>query len=144
MRRDPRRDPADQKRCCCGSEQPLVLILLPASLNLLDTWPRRNTTAAMTARAMRATRRMYSTMLAPRSSFVNLACSQVRNTNRFIYWPLLESTPYGSWERAGRPQEQLSAGSSGRLSTLRANPAQVASVTPMLVWLVGLRCCWWG
>src|SRR5213083_623368 len=38
----------------------------------------------MTARAMSATRRMYSTMLAPRSVFVYLADNQVRTTNRFI------------------------------------------------------------
>src|SRR6478672_11061440 len=63
---------------------PLVLSLLPASLNLLCTWPRRNTTAAITARAMRATRRMYSTMLAPRSSLENLAWSHVFRTKRFM------------------------------------------------------------
>src|SRR5439155_11766056 len=64
-----------------------LLRRLPASLNLLDTWPRRKTTAAITARAMRATSRMYSTRLAPRSFFPKRAWSQVRNTNRFI--PLL-------------------------------------------------------
>src|SRR5438094_978784 len=38
----------------------------------------------MTARAMRATRRMYSTIDAPRSSLANFASSHVRKTNRFI------------------------------------------------------------
>src|SRR3954469_17534871 len=56
----------------------------PASLNLLFTWSLRNTTAAITARAMRATRRMYSTIDAPRSSLANFASSHVRNTNRFM------------------------------------------------------------
>ena len=43
------------------------------------------TTAAMTAMAIeRPTSRMYSTMLAPCSSSVNLAWSQLRSTNRFI------------------------------------------------------------
>src|SRR5437588_9688847 len=38
---------------------------------------------------MSATRRMYSTMLAPRSVAVNLAWSHVRTTNRFMDLPLL-------------------------------------------------------
>ena len=45
----------------------------------------------MTARAMSATRRMYSTMLAPRSVAVNLAWSHVRRTNRFMVLPLLST-----------------------------------------------------
>ena len=69
--------------------RPELLSLLPASLNLLLTWFFRNTTAAMTASAMRATRRMYSTIEAPFSSLANFAWSQVRVTNRFIDLPLL-------------------------------------------------------
>src|SRR5262245_29491031 len=42
------------------------------------------TTAAMTARAMRATRRMYSTKLAPCSSLAIFAWSHVLSTNRFM------------------------------------------------------------
>src|SRR5262249_36794361 len=57
----------------------------PASLNLPFTWSLRNTTAAITARAMRATRRMYSTIDAPFSSFANFASSHVRNTKRFMW-----------------------------------------------------------
>ena len=72
---------------------PLLLSLLPASLNLLCTWPRRNTTAAITASAMRATRRMYSTMLAPRSSLENLAWSHVFKTNRFMLAPSFVPDP---------------------------------------------------
>src|SRR6476469_4243048 len=72
---------------------PLVLSLLPASLKLLCTWPRRNTKAAITASAMRATRRMYSTMLAPRSSLENLAWSHVFKTNRFMLAPSFVSDP---------------------------------------------------
>src|SRR6185437_10329393 len=56
----------------------------PASLNLPLTWSLRNTTAAITASAIRATRRMYSTIEAPRSSLANFASNQVRNTNRFM------------------------------------------------------------
>src|SRR4051794_5885921 len=65
---------------CGGSAQPELDSLLPASLNLPFTWSLRNTTAAMTARAMSATRRMYSTIEAPRSSLANFASSHVRNT----------------------------------------------------------------
>src|SRR3954465_1494985 len=48
----------------------------------------------MTASAMRATRRMYSTMLAPRSVLVNRAWSQVRTMNkRFILFAPLSCQP---------------------------------------------------
>src|SRR4029078_6002098 len=56
----------------------------PASLNLPLTWSFRKTTAAITASAISATRRMYSTIDAPFSSLANFASSHVRNTNRFI------------------------------------------------------------
>src|SRR5436853_269132 len=76
-------------------QEPELLSLLPASLNLLLTWFFRNTTAAMTASAMRATRRMYSTIEAPFSSLANFAWSQVRVMNRFMGWlPLLGSEPH--------------------------------------------------
>src|SRR3954453_22147874 len=102
---------------------PLVLSLLPASLNLLCTWPRRNTTAAITARAMRATRRMYSTMLAPRSSCESLAWSHVFTTNRFMRVP---SWRCGAWLRPAVPASMplnTSAGSSRALRKTRENPA---------------------
>ena len=61
--------------------------------------PPRKLTAAITARAMSATRRMYSTMLAPRSVAVNLAWSHVRTTNRFMDLPLL--SPVGAATHRG-------------------------------------------
>ena len=72
----------------CGYE-PALLIWLPSVLNLSVIPLPRKETAAITAKAMSATRRMYSTMLAPRSVAVNLAWSHVRITNRFMVLPLL-------------------------------------------------------
>src|SRR3954462_4523434 len=70
--------------CDEAAQLPELDSLLPASLNLPFTWSLRKTTAAITARAMRATRRMYSTIEAPFSSLANFASSHVRNTNRFM------------------------------------------------------------
>src|SRR4051812_49008898 len=83
----PRRVPERPRRRCVlrrEERQPELDSFEPASLNLLLTWFLRNTTAAMTASAMSATRRMYSTMEAPFSSLANLASGQVRETNRFM------------------------------------------------------------
>src|SRR5581483_2456005 len=60
------------------------LRLLLTSENLLDTLPPRALTATMATTAIRARRRPYSTMLAPRSSPENLASSQVLRMKRSI------------------------------------------------------------
>ena len=46
---------------------PALLDRAALGVELAVTWPPRKLTAAITARAISATRRMYSTMLAPRS-----------------------------------------------------------------------------
>ena len=56
----PHGDPRSSIVVC---QLPALLNELPDWLNLVFTWSFKNTTAAMTARAMSATRRMYSTCL---------------------------------------------------------------------------------
>src|SRR5258708_18643950 len=111
MTRTSGRRRARSSRLCCVAECDYYWIDEPTALNLLEAFLPSRVTATMQTTAMRATRRAYSTRLAPRSLLAakrarmygaTVPCQyEMRSTDCSLVSaaPSADSSSIGVWER---------------------------------------------